>query len=87
MKDLSDLLPDPITALAPTSQEGGNMMSNSKLGSTAPGSEPVSPLPPAKEQADPKISASNSQQIRPGSGKRKPSTSYSAPKPAWTKTS
>jgi hypothetical protein len=34
---------------------GGNMMSDNKLAGTAPGSQPVDPLPPAKEQADPAI--------------------------------
>lgn len=51
---------DRITALAPTSQAGGNMMSSNRLAMTAPGSPPVDPLPPAKDQGDPKITASGS---------------------------
>lgn len=91
MQDLSSLLPgDPITALSPVSMAGGNMMSDNKLAGTAPGSLPVDPLPPAKEQADPKISASNGQQARPGSdGKPRVSTGpsgYHPGKPAWSRT-
>jgi hypothetical protein len=58
VQDLSNFLPgDPITALAPTSQAGGNMMSSNKLAHTAPGSPPVDPLPPTSDQGDPKIGA------------------------------
>jgi hypothetical protein len=89
MQDLSSLLPgDPVTALAPTSQSGGNMMSDSKLAVTAPGSQPVDPLPPAKEQADPKVTPSNSTQIKPGTaGRKKPRNGYSPGLPAWKTTS
>jgi hypothetical protein len=58
MQDLSKMLTtDPVTALAPTSQAGGNMMSSNRLAMTAPGSEPVDPLPPAQDQGDPKVTA------------------------------
>jgi hypothetical protein len=89
MQDLSHLLPgDPVTALAPTSQAGGNMMSDNKLAGTAPGSPPVDPLPPAKEQADPKISVSNSVPVRPGtSGKpRAESGPLNPGSLSWTRT-
>ena len=87
MQDLSHILPsDPVTALAPTSQAGGNVMSSNNLVGTAPGSQPVDPLPPAKDQGEPKVIPSNSTQIKTGTtGKRKPSASYSAPKPSWGK--
>jgi len=49
---------DPITALATTSQAGGNMMSSNKLAMTSPGSPPTDPLPPARDQGDPVITAS-----------------------------
>jgi hypothetical protein len=64
------------------------MMSDNKLAGTAPGSQPVDPLPPAKEQADPKVTASNSTQIRPGtSGKPRASAgSLSRTPPSWSKT-
>jgi hypothetical protein len=82
---------DPITALAPVSMAGGNMMSDNKLAMTAPGSQPVDPLPPAKEQADPKVSASNSSRIAPGDD-GKPRARATAgkpglPGPSWKKTS
>jgi len=86
MEDLSSLLPGgPLTALAPTSQAGGNMSSDNKLAMTAPGSPPVDPLPPAKQQDDPAISASNSRQIRPGDdGKpRARAGSMTAGPPSW----
>lgn len=79
---------DPITALVPTSMAGGNMMSDNKLALTAPGSQPVDPLPPAKEQADPKVSTSNSTPIQPGSD-GKPRTragKLAQGAPAWVKT-
>jgi hypothetical protein len=63
---------DRITALAPTSQAGGNMMSSNRLALTAPGSPPVDPLPPAKDQGDPKITATGSVDVGTPA-KRKPS--------------
>lgn len=88
MQDLSKLLPsDPVTALAPTSQAGGNMMSSAKFALTAPGSPPTDPLPPAAKQGDPKVTPSNSEQIPPGTdGKPKARTTWNAPRPAWTTT-
>lgn len=56
--NLSGLLPgDPITALVPTSQAGGNMMSSNKLAMTAPGGEPTDPLPDRSKQGDVKVDA------------------------------
>lgn len=90
MYDLSHILPgDPVTALAPTSQSGGNMMSDSKLAMTAPGSQPVDPLPPAKQQLDPKITASNSRVIEPGDDGHPDAskmTGYTPARPAWVNT-
>jgi hypothetical protein len=89
VKDLSSTLPsDPITALAPTSQAAGNMMSNNRLAGTAPGSAPVDPLPPAKDQGDPKVTASNSAPIPPGTDGKPPVRAGSPLKgsTAWTKT-
>jgi hypothetical protein len=43
MQDLTHLLPgDPITALAPTAQAGGNQFHSNARAMTAPGSEPAS---------------------------------------------
>ena len=56
MEDLTSSLPsDPVTALAPTSQEAGNMTASNELALTAPGSQPVDPKLPDVEQADPHI--------------------------------
>ncbi len=78
MEDLSGIYEqfgsDRITALAPTSQAGGNMMSSNHLAMTSPGSPPVDPLPPAKDQGDPKITASSSADVGTPA-KRKPSGS------------
>lgn len=44
MEDLTSMLPgDPITALAPTSQAGGNQIFSNEQAMTAPGSQPASP--------------------------------------------
>jgi hypothetical protein len=89
VQDLSSILPsDPVTALVPTSQAGGNMTSDSKLALTAPGSEPVDPLPPAKQQADPRVSPSNSRPVRPGTSGKPRASAGNLPRsrPSWSKT-
>ena len=56
MENLSHLLaPDPISALVPTSQESGNMVASNRFARTAPGSQPVTPLPPSQDQGDPSV--------------------------------
>lgn len=56
--NISDLLPsDPITALVPTSQAGGNMMSSNEYAMTAPGGEPTDPLPDRSKQGHVKVDA------------------------------
>jgi hypothetical protein len=60
MEDLSRIFSrlgsDPVTALAPGSMSGGNIIVDSQRQTmTAPGSEPVDPLPPADERGDMKI--------------------------------
>jgi len=91
MEDLTHLIPsDPITALAPTSMAGGNMMSDNRFAMTAPGSPPVDPLPPAKQQSDPEIAASNPVPVRTGdSGKPRASAArggWQPGTPSWGKT-
>jgi hypothetical protein len=86
-KDLSNLLPqDPISALSPTSQEGGNQQSSNEDAMTAPGSQPVDVLKDRDVQVDPKIEASNKRQIEP-TDDGKPLTTeqigYQARKAAW----
>lgn len=58
MEDYSGLLdPDPISALTPTSQAAGNSTSSNRFARTGPGSVPVDPMPPSRQQADPAIDA------------------------------
>lgn len=65
-RDLSGMLPgDPVTALVPTSQAAGNMMSSNKNAMTAPGGVPVDPLPPSKDQGSVDIDVAGSA-IPPG---------------------
>ena len=53
---MEDLSPeDRISALVPTSQEAGNMLSSRDRAMSAPGSDPVTVLPGIREQADPKM--------------------------------
>lgn len=90
-KDLSHIQPvDPVTALAPTSQAGGNMLAQegNDNAMTAPGSEPVDNLNDHQSQVheDPTIVPSNSAEIEPADdGKPQASgqASYSAPPAAW----
>lgn len=53
-QDLSGM-PLARSSLWPTSQAGGNMTSSSQDAMTAPGSEPVDPLPDRAEQGDPAV--------------------------------
>ena len=56
MQDLSK----PLTILAPSSQEGGNLVQGTLAAKamTAPGSKPVTPLPDPNDQANPEPNAS-----------------------------
>lgn len=88
--DLSGILPgDPVSVLAPTSQEGGNQQSSNELAMTAPGSQPVDVLKDRSVQVDPKIVASNKAVIGPATD-GKPQASEQAgqagaARPAWGK--
>jgi len=85
VRDLSALAENSITA---TSQSAGNMTSSNETAMTAPGSQPVTPLPPAQDQDTPSIEMSP--QIPPGtSGKPQASRQAGAPgqpRPAWRRT-
>jgi hypothetical protein len=92
MQDLSGLLPDPISALVPTSQEGGNMQASNEQAMTAPGSEPVDVMHQAGDYFgnDPTVTPSNAAVIEPATD-GKPQASgqaheYSPPSPAWKAT-
>jgi hypothetical protein len=89
VQDLSDLLGDPVTALAPTSQAGGNQVFSNEAAHTAPGSLPASPATTADGQvidhAPPKIAVSGPE-IPPGTdGKRQAKGQDWSPPgaPAW----
>lgn len=91
MQDLSKSVfaPDPISALVPTSQEGGNMRASNELAMTAPGSAPVDVMQPAGEyfHNDPAMTTSNAEVITPGSD-GKPQASgqaqgYAPAAPRW----
>jgi len=52
VQDLSHLAENSLTA---TSQGAGNMMSSNATAMTAPGSQPVTPLPPTRDQEPPDV--------------------------------
>lgn len=83
LQDLSHLAVNSITA---TSQAAGNMTSSNRQAMTAPGSQPVDPLPPTMDQDDPNLTMSP--EIPVGtSGKPEPGNGPpAAPRPAWGKT-
>lgn len=86
MQDLSSLADNSMWV---TSQEAGNMMSGRPHAMSAPGSDPVTPLPPAKDQGTPQVNDSPGH-IQPGDdGKPRARTTAgkpSLPEPSWKKT-
>jgi hypothetical protein len=90
MQDLSNLLkPDPVTALAPTSQAGGNQIVSNANAQTAPGSQPAQPATSITGEVidhnEPVIPASGPK-IPPGTdGKPQPGKTWSPGAPAWKK--
>ena len=78
MEDLSHLA---TKSLAVTSQAGGNMMSSNELAQTAPGSQPVDPLPDRAKQGDPTLDVTDKpiSVLTHGSG-------YTPSRPAWKET-
>ena len=80
MQDLSNLA---AGSLAPTSQAGGNMMSSNAQAMTAPGSEPVDPLPDRDHQGEPTLDVGSKQPV--GTAQDRRPTGY-APSPAAWKT-
>lgn len=55
MQDLSHLAADSMTV---TSQEGGNLVHDNSPAMTAPGTEPVTPMPPVEDQPRPRLGTS-----------------------------
>jgi hypothetical protein len=82
VQDLSSLAENSLTA---TSQAAGNMMSSNRQAMTAPGSQPVDPLPPMQDQDDPNLTMSP--EIATGtSGKPQASGQagkHNPPRPSW----
>jgi hypothetical protein len=78
--DLSELADD---SMWPSSMAGGNMQSSNKLAMTAPGSEPVDPVPDRSEQGDPHVALASP--MPPATdGKPKARTDHTpAPRPSW----
>lgn len=58
VKDLSSLAADSMWV---TSQEGGNMVHDNTGAYSAPGTEPVTPMPPADKQPDPHVTPAGDQ--------------------------
>lgn len=89
-KNLSSVLPgDPVSVLAPTSQEGGNQQSSNEQAMTAPGSQPVDILKDRSVQVDPRIEASNKAPIAPsddGKPQARDEDGYAPARPAWGRT-
>jgi hypothetical protein len=87
--DLSNILPvDRVSALAPTSQAGGNRMSSNEVAMTAPGSDPVDPELPRKELSDPSVEVSATVPAPGTDGKPQAASQRwsSPPAPAWGRT-
>lgn len=83
MQDLSHLAENSITA---TSQAAGNMLSSNAQAMTAPGSEPVDPLPDRARQDDPNLTQSGPDLPVGYSGKPQASEQAgtpSQPRPQW----
>lgn len=83
-KDISEYAEDSIW---PTSQAAGNMQSSTRLAMSAPGSDPVDPLPDRAEQGDPTIDLGA--KMPPGEdGKPQASgqASYTPARDRWTRT-
>jgi len=87
LQDLSGLAADSMWV---TSQAAGNMMSGRPDAMSAPGSDPVDPLPPAEDQGNPHVKASNPAQVPPGTDGKPQASSQAGspglPAPSWKRT-
>lgn len=79
MRDLSGLARD---AMWVTSQEGGNMVHDNSPAMTAPGSQPVTPVPKAESQPDPAVEMPSSRAVGED-GRPAPGKSYSPAARQW----
>lgn len=80
MRDLSALAVDSMWV---TSQEGGNLVHDNSGAMTAPGSRPVTPMPPEVEQPDPTVALGTPIAVGAPARHPKPSTSFSATSVTW----
>lgn len=79
MRDLSSLARD---SMWPTSQEGGNMVHDNSPAMTAPGSEPVTPVPKAEAQPDPTVPVPAARPVG-DTGRGQPGKGYTPSAMAW----
>ena len=80
MRDLSALANDSMWV---TSQEGGNLVHDNSGAMTAPGSRPVTPLPPVAEQPDPTVDLGTALKVGAPARHPRPSTSFSPAAVTW----
>ena len=80
MRDLSSLATDSMWV---TSQEGGNLVHDNSGAMTAPGSRPVTPLPPVSEQPDPHVDMGTPIAVGAQARHPKPATSFSPASVTW----
>jgi hypothetical protein len=63
-----------------TSQEGGNLVHDNSPAMTAPGTDPVTPMPDAKQMPDPQLGTSSRVKLPT---QPQPGTSYSPTPVTW----
>jgi len=79
VQDLSHLAENSLTA---TSQGAGNMMSSNATAMTAPGSQPVTPLPPTRDQDTPNLTEPTGDAAQVSIGVAGPARGATSGKPA-----
>jgi len=86
-QDLS-AMPLAKSSMWPSSQAAGNMTSSNAQAMTAPGSDPVDPLPDRAEQGDPSVTVGKA--IPPGTDGKPQASGQAGPAPrrraAWGRT-
>ena len=80
MRDLSSLATDSMWV---TSQEGGNLVHDNSGAMTAPGSRPVTPMPPEVEQPDPHVDMGSPIGVGTPARHPQPATSFSPSAVTW----
>lgn len=80
MQDLSHLAADSMTV---TSQEGGNLVHDNSPAMTAPGSQPVTPMPDEKAMPDPQLDVGADRPV--GTQDRRRPAGYTPSPQEWKK--